>query len=462
MLDPSRLAPARLGQALRTRYRSIVHDAANLGARFATRWTRDAGHPAIPGGTLVGMKTVDGRSSRRSPQDGRRLATTRRRLRVLATTRRLRPASGSVARSERQRLRPGLFVYGGGTLWRHWRQPVPDHLRRTKAGRGWLEPGTTPRIGAKVLGVRLLALLGTRLFWVDRRGSTGRYSLVVAAARGDRVLIDPVGGRVARVFADHRVSADQIDLRRRWSTWVPSPQFEVLDEGRILIEEYVEGEHPASLDPAAQVTLVRRLFQAHAELVRHEGEGTCRHLSDAILDADVLPRLPTILGAHLDHPSLFRMAARWPLVPAPGTVFSGNHIIRDHAPVVVDCMPLDLRPFLSVPVELLASWSRTMPHLREVYLQGGFDQELTALFTGAGLTLELNPAVRRALLAFSIAVTWGGFDAAFLRGERDVDVACRKVEERAKAYGLDRPGAWSPTTSTRSDSFADEPGDRDR
>jgi hypothetical protein len=364
------------------------------------------------------------------------------RARVMDTARATRSTSGSaVVREHQDRLRPGLFLHSGGTLWRHWREPASDHVRITKGQRRAAGYGSAGRRRVVTMLHRLVSLMAAGFVWVKPHGGPYRFPLAIAASDGGCVLVDPRRGHVARTYGSGPIPREQVRLRARWSAHVASPSFEVSNDGRLLLEEYVHGEHIGSLSVPRQTEVVRRVHRAYAGLVAAEGEGSSREFLEPLLRPAVLSRLPTPLQEHLGHPALAALSDSWPMVPTARSCDERNVIISNRVmPVFIDSIPLDLQPFFSVPVGVITSWARTAPHLRHTYFAGGFDRELATLFTSAGAEYIPSPAFRQMLVAVSLISRAAIFVRLSTRGDDTAFV--RESAVRVASYGLDRQEAW--------------------
>jgi len=339
-----------------------------------------------------------------------------------------RPASGRrVIAAASTRLRPGLYLNTGGTLWRHWRVTPPDHVRGAKGA---------AREGRRA---KLLGVLFPKLLWVRRTPSSDGYPIAIAAAEGECVLLNPALGRVARIWSDTPLAAEHVEWRTRWAHHVPSPTFHVAEGGHVLVEEYVRGSRLQDAPFEMQLELARRVFRAYTTLVREEGSGTCRVEISLVRDACARGQLPAVLCHHLREPDLLDAASTWPLVPTGSDNAADNVVVvgdgDDAGPVFIDCMPIRRRLFFSHPVGITAGW--LVPALRQAYFSGAFDSELAALFAGAGIVFPPAPTARQALLALSIALNFGPLDS---------DRRIAEVVWLTGAYGLERPDAWLPAS----------------
>jgi hypothetical protein len=371
--------------------------------------------------------------------------------RVIDVIRRGEAESGRLVVSRmRRRLRPGLFIYSKGTLWRHWRQPIAEHVRVTKGSKRRPRPASAShevpdiRVRLRTALRYLLDLLSRRFIWVAPHDGHHRFPLAIAASDGGCVLIDPGVGWVARTFGSGDVGRVQLEMRMRWSAHVPSPAFETEEDGRLILERYIPGEHISSIAPDRQVGLVRDVYRSYTDLVRSEGEGSSRRLLEQLLHPRILEHLPDVLRQHLHRDDLLQESEAWPLVPTARSCDERNVIVAgDHTAVFIDSIPLDLQPFFSIPVGVVTSWSRTAPQLKQVYLGGGFDDDLEALFTAAGARFERTPACRRLLIAVSLLVRAHVF--VLTMGRTEPEDLIREAETRIEAYGLDRSGSWHTT-----------------
>ena len=236
----------------------------------------------------------------------------------LARVRAARLGTRARVRQDDALLRPGWYLRSGETVWRHWRAALPQHLRLSK---GETHPKRVSSTALRALVMVSATLQGALPPVVFRSSSgSGTYEIAVAADDGGLVLLDPAQGRVARTYGARSIDPEYVELRRRFERHLPAPSFEVVDGGRLLVEEFIEGSHFAGLNGNEQVSAVREIFRRYASLAAHEGEGDSRELVSAALAAvsagsagQLLDQVHDLLSS---APELVSLAGQWPLVPS--------------------------------------------------------------------------------------------------------------------------------------------------
>jgi hypothetical protein len=340
----------------------------------------------------------------------------------------LRPSGRGVVSVEKNRLRNGLFINTGGSVWYYWRQKLPAHVRRSK-GSGLFRLAT----GLNSI-IPLLHAIFPRMMWVGSNQSRCGFPIAIASADGGCILLNPAARKVARIFGAP-LSADQIELRKRWSRHVASPEFEVTEKGRLLTETYVRGRHIHELPFASQLNLVRQVFHAYTNLVRAEGVGSCEAEIRLLRVACANGQIPTSISRHLSRSELLLAAGGWPLVPTGSDNAADNAIVanKDTALIFTDCMPMRWRLFFSHPIGVTVGWF--VPELRKAFLAGDLDSELVELFAAAGVTLNPTLSSRQTLIALSVALNFGPLNS---------DQRISDVQWLTSAYGLDQLSSWCP------------------
>ncbi len=342
--------------------------------------------------------------------------------------------SRALVRHQRARLRPGLYVVCGrdGEVWRHWRQRMPAHLYLTK-----VEPRIRGAVGRHPLWRVRRGLVRTAQFliapgvlWLRPGPGDGRFAIAVAARDGGCVLLAPAAGLVARRPPWGPLPRRQLALAARWAEHHTEPEVEVGDDGRWIVESYVEGDHLGSLPVEVQLDVVRRLFAAATRLAASASQGDAEALYAPMFHGTIRPELPEELRHHLEtHRNEIR---RWPLVPTAADCHVRNLLVTpDRRPVLIDTWPLELRPFFYDAVYLATHVPPALPRLRHAFLDGAFDAELVALFAAAGLELDPTPASRRAL-AGMVLLLRAVREMGLLGGDRpgyEAEVAAGKASE---------------------------------
>lgn len=322
----------------------------------------------------------------------------------LAAARADRAATLDAVRAEAHLLRPGMYVMAGPRLWRHWRVPAPAHLRRTK---GWgatsRPPAATARRpdGRAHAALRRLLLPSVFVVPAARPGATrdgaARFPLAVVAAGRRVVLLDPHGGRAARRYEPGYLTAEQVELRRRFAAHLGGPAFEVHEDGTLLLEDFVTGRHVADLAAEERLDVARQLLGGYARLVAAEGGGDASAAVERVL-ADVDPAdLPPQVAGPLASLDLRRAARTWPLVPTATDATAKNLVVTAAGvPVPIDLGRLRRDPFFLYPVGILGD---ARPDVLRAFLTGELDAEVRGMLDAAGVAWPLDADGRAALLA---------------------------------------------------------------
>lgn len=358
----------------------------------------------------------------------------------LLRSRAVRRATRAAVRA-RPELTPGLWVAAGDALWRHWREPVPEHLRRTKAR----APGLRAAVRELVLP----------RFFVARGTPARPFPLAVAAYDGAVVLLDPAGGRVARTLPDGDVAGYR-ERRTRFAAHLGTPDFTVTPG--LLVEGYVAGDHLPDLAPAAQVAVLADLLRRCAGLAAAAaaGDGTAAADLAAVADHVGAVGLPADLRHHLTRLPLTTWAAGWPLVPAATDATVRNLVVVAGRAVPIDVGDLTPGAFFEYPLGMVAN---ARPHGLAAYLAGELDEEVAALFAAAGATWPLDAEGRVTLLAVRVALaTLADVRSAPERtggvGPAEATLFAAGASRRWRNLWRDWPGPWEELGLT-------SPGSRD-
>ena len=354
----------------------------------------------------------------------------------LARTRAARARIRDVVRRESRLLRPGLYVMAGDKLWRHWRSALPVHLRQTKgrpAGTG--SAGRTSEPWHTQLQRRLLGLALPSAFWNGRGGAdaTG-YPLAVATYDGGVVLLDPDRGRVARRHAGGAFPPTYTELRTRLGRHLELPAFEVRDGGRLVIEDFVRGQHFLDVGTARQVEVLREITRRYARLTANESEGVCSDLVSATMSAARRAPLPPELSRLLDLVPVEKAAGSWPMVPSAMDATVRNLIVVDGRPVLIDLGDVRLDPFFAFPIGMIAN---ARPDGLAAYLDGELDSDVAALFAAAESTWPLSHGGREALIGVRICIA--SYQEATASGRLDSDVFAEAATRRWSNVWSSRP-----------------------
>jgi hypothetical protein len=354
-----------------------------------------------------------------------------------AALRYLRPAARSRVTAQKHLLRRGVYLRFGPTAWRHWREPLPEHLRSTKASRPSRATSGRRLPGRVDLWLRR-TLDAPSLFLVLRpRHSCGGFPIAVGTAGGGGLFLDPAGGLAVRHSPSPPLDTVQPLLRARWASSITSPRFEVSADGTWLREDYVTGRPLRALDVDGQLAVARKLFISYADLVRSEGRPSTADLLTAALP--VLQALPQSGFVHLRRADILATLSAGPLVPTPIDFAAGNLVVTPSVtPVSIDPFPLAYLPFFYTPVMVITSKVSLAP-LRARYFTGELDPELDILFRAAGLEFQRCQEYREALVAL-------GLLAHAMVADDGTETARSKIDERLAASlrkaGLDEPSRW--------------------
>jgi hypothetical protein len=291
-------------------------------------------------------------------------------------------------------LQPGLWLLDGRAA-RHWRQAqLPAPLAQFSSN-----PGQRRRDPAELIRTAVRRLLS--LAWVPRRPVTDPSQQAHAQAYGVRlprtyrpesVLFDLEGRRVLRV-RDGAPDPARVDVPTLLGRHVGVAPFEVLDGGRLFVEELVEGETLDSMrDPALRLEVVRSLFSSYAGIARTEGRATARPLVEEAVESASASAVPPALWTWLEanRSRLLAQSDAWPLVPSHADLTGSNILVREGAPILIDFEWAAYCPFFYDLAALLlredADYHRH--DLLRACLDGHLDDEFAALCEGASCAVE--------------------------------------------------------------------------
>ncbi|MBA3563407.1 MAG: hypothetical protein H0W33_05275 [Gammaproteobacteria bacterium] len=69
-----------------------------------------------------------------------------------------------------------------------------------------------------------------------------KFPILVLAKRGDAILIDHVRGEVVRLRKEPRTGTAELDVRVRLGRFLDVPALEIMDDGKVEREPYVDGQ----------------------------------------------------------------------------------------------------------------------------------------------------------------------------------------------------------------------------
>jgi hypothetical protein len=290
-------------------------------------------------------------------------------------------------------------------------RPSPDLLRlrgRRSPPRGLAGPAM-----AVLLGITTppWIRLGARASHRDRAGDP---RIVMFTPAHEVVIIAPDAGWVRRITYEpgvpaalhdgREVSAAPAGLRRAVGTYddayrelrstlsrhLDGPQFEVEQDGAVLLEPYVRGRMLNTVAPAAQLIRTRALLEqltaVAADPVMRRG---ARDLTAMLLtdlravaedtDDDAVAALADRLGRCVD-------------IPSHGDLSANNVIVDGDRSYVIDwdASFLGVRPAWFDALHLLLG-NKAGPTIRAAALRGAFSTELTLLWSSCTTSGEPSP-----------------------------------------------------------------------
>jgi hypothetical protein len=254
-------------------------------------------------------------------------------------------------------LRPGLWLTSEPRLSRHWRQrSLPVQLA---ARVHHLPPEPRLRLRLRYLARDLLSLV-----WIPRvrqdpaAAQVGRFPIHLPSTYSpEAVLFDPARSKVLRLRHDTS-SQLRIEVPRRFSGHLDVAPFEVIGDGRYLLAELVTGVSMRDVtDEARRAAAVRSLLDGYTSLAGAEREGSSRELVAAAVEAAEAADIPAELRAWLSSngADVVERASSWPLVPSHADLITGNVVLAEDGPVLVDFEWAAYRPFFFDPLSLILS-----------------------------------------------------------------------------------------------------------
>lgn len=307
-------------------------------------------------------------------------------------------------------LRGGLWITANPKMACHWRHGRPSPQLQRAKGIHW-------KLG-------LLRTLAS-LTWIR---SNGTHSIFLPNAyKVDAVLIDPGARSVLRVLHTGPISRASIESRIRLSRHLATPTFEVLDGGRLIREEFVQGEDFASLPSSERIDAFKVLLAGYTSLCAHEARGSAGRLFDSAVQASMEVGLPGNLTSFLvaQAAAVRPDVGRWPLVPSHKDMSAENIIVRKGRPVLLDFEWAGCSPFCYDPMWLIIREAATgnRRDLLEALLEGRLDSELGALWKTADLQLPHNKVA-----ALVPVVLFSAYEAATTAGATEPNRLRRYLE----------------------------------
>lgn len=193
---------------------------------------------------------------------------------------------------------------------------------------------------------------------------------------GKRLLFDLERSEVLRWVAEP-ITEEYEALRRTFSRHVPSVPFEVNPSRRSLREPLVVGEMLGELPPERMEFHCRALLRGLAELIENEARSDIDAASVPIRYAAERSPIDDARSGAEDLAEMFGEDA--PVtIPVHGDLAASNVLVDDGAPVAIDFGPMERGPFFS---DVLG----VADHLPDLWVDGGFDEELGTVWEAAGL-----------------------------------------------------------------------------
>lgn len=178
----------------------------------------------------------------------------------------------------------------------------------------------------------------------------------------------------------------------------------------------MQGDHVLDLLPGERLEVTRELFGHYADLVRHEGEGSCEERVSALVAALAAAVVPDVMRELLDPVPLVELSRTWQLVPSATDANPKNLLVVDRrTPVAIDLGDLRLDPFFSFPVGFV---ELVRGDVLDAYLAGALDEQVDGLFTAAGAGWPEGDRPRETLLAVRIGLVSNR--RAMINGEFDI------------------------------------------
>jgi hypothetical protein len=321
-------------------------------------------------------------------------------------------------------------VASGTHVWRRIGTPLPSHLRRSKVMgiRPGAGAGVSHGAGVWPLAVRaFLELVPPVMFRWGAEGDEGGFEIAYSRRR-EVVLIDPGERGVVRA-SGARYDERYAELRSRLARHLPCPRFELVDGGRRLRDEFVEGVHFLELDGDARLAVARRLFRRYARLARHEGEGSSSALFQSIHAAVDRADVPAALRADVSRASLLARSGGWPLVPTGVDISPDNVVIVDRQPVLIDLAKVGLWPFFLGPVRFLLGMGvgghAGDREMLDAFRSGLLDPDLRLLCEAAGVAPGRLDETRHAFLVATSVIQ------AYRKATKSGDLDLRRFESVA-------------------------------
>ena len=351
------------------------------------------------------------------------------------------PPGWEAVKQHRTKLRPGLFIYAGGFIYRHWLHRIPQHLRVTKGRRRWIIPSMTAREQAQHLIRNAADLMQMRLFWVPKHPGH-RFPFVISGSLNKCIFLDPSSRKVARPVQPDMLSSNDTYLRERWAKHIRTPKFHIATQEALLIEEYVQGKPIRSLPDAEQKRAYIRIVGDYSQLTRSEALEPDLTLLSALQSPAFLAGLDDNLRDKLESTALLSLLSEAPTTPTFSDSHEANVIVgEDGSCVFIDSFPPALKPFFYTPIYFL-SRSPNLVFLRHSYFAGDFDAALTKLFEAANQTFNPTPTFRQSLIATAIVCRALPRMQIGATPEEHL-AAIRRANWLFKKSGLSQSQAWS-------------------
>ena len=172
------------------------------------------------------------------------------------------------------------------------------------------------------------------------------YTLVVMSKAGEPILFDRDCTEVVRVTGSPQTDTARDDARRALARYFVVPAVQVLSAGRIVREEFVEGEAFLHAGPEPRARVVDQLLQRYESLTdceaRRAPAGFWAGAVAAVRALDLPPTMREGL-AQLDQ-SFVDRAREIPFAPAHGDLSGSNLFVNARGGAFIDMDDCDFFP----------------------------------------------------------------------------------------------------------------------
>lgn len=211
---------------------------------------------------------------------------------------------------------------------------------------------------------------------------------------------------VKRVASGSPFDDQYIALRECFSRHFSVPTFEVDASGKAQIEQQVNGVCLDELDGPRQLELVKDLMRRLASLcTEHRQSDSGRFVHQALEDLDPAV-LPSELTRWLPILRSSKLVTDAPLVPSHGDFLLKNVFVDGSNTWIIDWDSrfIGLRPFWYDALSLFKT--PESHYLRNAFIEGRFDSELTGLVAASGLQSVIKDLKDMKPVRKLLAVAW--------------------------------------------------------